>query len=139
MTQFREVGSGGHCFSPDTLDVEFGLGQTARVDTIEIRWPSGEVSVLNNVPVDQKIIVTEGQAGYKVAWRGINFPVEPRGKLATTLGHVKGTVLYQNYPNPFNPETWIPFQLAEDTDVSINIYSVNGKLVKTLRKKQAST
>ena len=40
--------------------------------------------------------------------------------------------LLQNYPNPFNPETWIPYQLAEDADVSINIYSVSGKLVKTL-------
>ena len=25
------------------------------------------------------------------------------------------TQLLANYPNPFNPETWIPFQLSQDT------------------------
>ena len=25
----------------------------------------------------------------------------------------------QNYYNPFNPETWIPYQLAVDTEVSL--------------------
>ena len=24
-------------------------------------------------------------------------------------------LLLQNYPNPFNPETWIPYQLSEDS------------------------
>ena len=42
------------------------------------------------------------------------------------------TVLLPNYPNPFNPETWIPYQLAEPTDVSMYIYSADGKLVRTL-------
>jgi hypothetical protein len=40
--------------------------------------------------------------------------------------------LLQNYPNPFNPETWIPYQLAEYADVAIRIYSVSGRLVRTL-------
>jgi len=42
------------------------------------------------------------------------------------------TMLFQNNPNPFNPETWIPYQLAEDTDVKIKIYNVTGKLVRRL-------
>ena len=42
------------------------------------------------------------------------------------------SMLFQNMPNPFNPETWIPYQLAEDTDVKIRIYNVTGKLVRTL-------
>jgi photosystem II stability/assembly factor-like uncharacterized protein len=39
-------------------------------------------------------------------------------------------VLMQNYPNPFNPETWIPFQLKEDSNVKIIIYSLAGELVR---------
>ncbi len=44
----------------------------------------------------------------------------------------KETALLPNYPNPFNPETWIPYQLAEPTDVTLHIYSVKGALVRTL-------
>ena len=42
------------------------------------------------------------------------------------------TRLLENYPNPFNPETWIPYQLATDTDVTITIYDVRGNLIRTL-------
>ena len=40
--------------------------------------------------------------------------------------------LLQNYPNPFNPETWIPYQLAEGSDVSIEIYDATGRLIRSL-------
>ena len=42
------------------------------------------------------------------------------------------TRLLSNYPNPFNPETWIPYHLANDTDVQISIYDINGALVRQL-------
>ena len=44
----------------------------------------------------------------------------------------KETALLPNYPNPFNPETWIPYQLEEPTEVSISIYAADGKLVRML-------
>lgn len=42
------------------------------------------------------------------------------------------TGLLANYPNPFNPETWIPYQLAHDSDVRIKIYDVHGQIIRTL-------
>ena len=42
------------------------------------------------------------------------------------------TELLRNYPNPFNPETWIPYRLAEEADVSLTIYDVNGALVRAI-------
>ena len=44
----------------------------------------------------------------------------------------KETALLANFPNPFNPETWIPYQLAKDADVTLHIYAVNGTLVRML-------
>ena len=44
----------------------------------------------------------------------------------------KQTALLPNYPNPFNPETWIPYQLAAPTDVTVSIYSADGRLVQIL-------
>lgn len=42
------------------------------------------------------------------------------------------SVLYQNIPNPANPETWIPFELSEDSDVTVRIYNAQGQLVRIL-------
>ena len=44
----------------------------------------------------------------------------------------KETMLLPNYPNPFNPETWIPYQIETDSNVSITIYNIKGMLVRTL-------
>lgn len=42
------------------------------------------------------------------------------------------TELLRNYPNPFNPETWIPYHLAQDADVKLTIYDVNGAVVRDI-------
>ena len=44
----------------------------------------------------------------------------------------KETTLLPNYPNPFNPETWIPYQLAQPANVTISIYAMDGRLVRSL-------
>ena len=41
--------------------------------------------------------------------------------------------LLANYPNPFNPETWIPFQLAQDSTVTAVIYDVTGKQIRMIQ------
>ena len=46
--------------------------------------------------------------------------------------NVAATKLLPNYPNPFNPETWIPYQLAATADVSMKIYDISGRLVRTI-------
>ena len=52
--------------------------------------------------------------------------------LATT-GEIPSTsMLLPNYPNPFNPETWIPYQLANSSNVAIIIYNVLGRPVRHL-------
>ena len=40
--------------------------------------------------------------------------------------------LLANYPNPFNPETWISYQLAQDTTVTAKIYDLTGKQIRTI-------
>ena len=42
------------------------------------------------------------------------------------------TTLLANYPNPFNPETWIPYQLAHNTEVTLTIYDIKGAVVQRL-------
>ncbi|MBK8489665.1 MAG: ASPIC/UnbV domain-containing protein [Saprospirales bacterium] len=57
--QVREVRS-GQSFSPmNSLTVHFGLGQNEQVDSLKIRWPSGTVTVLHDLPADSTYVVPE--------------------------------------------------------------------------------
>ena len=40
--------------------------------------------------------------------------------------------LDQNYPNPFNPSTIIPYGVDTNTNVSLIVYDILGRKVKTL-------
>jgi len=49
QTQIREVGASSSYLSQEALTQHFGLGTAARVDTLEILWPSGGRQVLTNL------------------------------------------------------------------------------------------
>ena len=46
--------------------------------------------------------------------------------------YVQKPKLLPNYPNPFNPETWIPYQLSEESTATVRMYDVGGHLVRTI-------
>jgi hypothetical protein len=56
----------------------------------------------------------------------IQTPALSKAKIPETLS------LMQNYPNPFNPETTIEFHLPEKSHVTLKIYSILGREVKSL-------
>jgi enediyne biosynthesis protein E4 len=61
--QIDEVRSGGSYYSQSDLRVHFGLGKTDHVDRIEVRWPSGQIDVLKNIPADRIVMIREGNPG----------------------------------------------------------------------------
>ncbi len=63
----------------------------------------------------------------------VRFEVDEGAAAAPTISLLPDdTQLLPNYPNPFNPETWIPYQLANSSDVHITIYDMKGIVVRTL-------
>ena len=98
------------------LMIETPPAETPGAKDVVLRNPNGEeVTLIGGFTYDDSLTV------------------EPKGKLLTSFGYVKQTRLLQNYPNPFNPETWIPYQLATEADVTIAIYDSGGQRVRTLK------
>jgi len=57
--QLQEVRSGGGYISQNDFRLHFGLGQATKIDTLEIRWPSGLVEKLESLRANQILLVKE--------------------------------------------------------------------------------
>jgi hypothetical protein len=60
MTQTDEVHSGGSYLSQNDLRLHFGLGSATKIDSIEVRWPSGAVDKTGPVEADHFYSILEG-------------------------------------------------------------------------------
>ena len=148
-----DVNEDGHVDVHDLILVIRALGQTApvnpradvnndgRVDKADLliivenlddlaipAAPAAMLPTLDPATLRAWIDVLHAEADDSIAYRKTLAIL--RGLLATVLP--QETALLSNYPNPFNPETWIPFHLAKDADVTLRIYAVDGQLVRTL-------
>src|SRR5256886_2130180 len=61
LVQFSEVRAGGSYLSSNDPRLHFGLGAEATMTEVEIRWPSGKIEVLNNIPADFIYTIIEGE------------------------------------------------------------------------------
>ncbi len=123
--QTQELICGTGFLGSDSLELEFGLGVGYPKGTITLEWPSGIVESYNFSYAYDLYIFTE--AGDVVT------SVEPHGKQFLTWGRIKTAEVFQNYPNPFNPETWIPYNLNEFSDVKVSIFTSNGELIRDFK------
>ena len=123
--QIREIASGSGYCSQNSLMAEFGLGDAAVVDTLQVIWPrllsNGQyhTTLMTQVPADTVLTITEGDDTAVVA-------VDDSPDIPVVCG------LYQSYPNPFNPSTTIRFTLPGTQHVRVNVYAVDGRHIANL-------
>ena len=60
-THVREIRSGGSYLSHNDTRAHVGLGPAIRIDSIEIRWPSGLVETAKGLDVDRFYVAEEGK------------------------------------------------------------------------------
>jgi hypothetical protein len=61
LKQIREVAGGGSYLSQSDLRAHFGLGESTKVDSVEIRWPSGLRQLFHDIAADRFYEVEEGK------------------------------------------------------------------------------
>ena len=148
-----DVNEDGHVDIHDLILVIRALGQTApvnprvdvnndgRVDKTDLliivenlddsaipAAPAAMLATLDPATLRAWIDVLHAEADNSIAYRKTLAIL--RGLLATVLP--QETALLANYPNPFNPETWIPYHLSKDADVTLTIYAIDGQVVRRL-------
>jgi hypothetical protein len=60
MRRWKQLVGGTSYFSASDKRLLFGLGTNETVDTIEVKWPSGQTSTIKNVKANQYITIKEG-------------------------------------------------------------------------------
>ena len=68
----KEVRSGDGYISQSDLRLHFGLGRSPRAEKIVIRWPSGLVETLSDLPANQYYVVREGSGVDQSKTRGVS-------------------------------------------------------------------
>src|SRR3984893_9235698 len=59
--QWQMLRSGSSYLSQSELVATFGLGGAAKVDSLEVQWPSGQVDKLSNINGNQTVTIEEGK------------------------------------------------------------------------------
>ena len=59
-TQVRAVGGAGGYLGYGDVRLYFGLGRAERVERVEVLWPDGAVTRLEDLPVNEVVVVKGG-------------------------------------------------------------------------------
>ncbi|KAA3610560.1 MAG: T9SS C-terminal target domain-containing protein [Calditrichaeota bacterium] len=108
--------------------------------TYPIGLTASDVAQAYGVSYDYSIVIDQGGIIQYSDWgantNAINSVIDNLLATATSVEQNSDTAdrfsLAANYPNPFNPSTTLAFTLEKSQRVSLKIYDLKGRLVKTL-------
>lgn len=133
-TEYEENNLGFNVYRSTSKD-----GQYARVNTALIKGNGNDSTTHEYSIVDDQ--VTEGQTYWYVV-EDVDFSGTANRSKPIKLAFGEPLpvqkqlparfALLPNYPNPFNPETWFPYELAEDAPVTFRVFNSRGQLVRQM-------
>jgi hypothetical protein len=114
-------------FQIERSSITAGIDTVVRVELIENTYE--DLNLVRNVEYSYRL------AAYDYAGNRSEF-TEPVSAILLSVDPLslipEVFALHQNYPNPFNPTTKIRYDLPIEKYVSINIYDVTGRKIKSL-------
>ena len=142
--------------STDFSRVWIGIDIAGLIDIPKLKWsklgPGGKIPIKDSVPLigapvgiytavlkcrDIPFFLADEDISFlePLAQEAFNFeivgPAADVDEVALAPSQAR-TFVSQNYPNPFNPDTWIPYGLAQDANITISIYNAKGQLIRIL-------
>jgi hypothetical protein len=88
--------------------------------------------IANNVPILKMYFLDVSLNETIMAFENIVINNASIGDMGENAVIAKNYEILQNYPNPFNPSTTIRFQMPTAANVTLKIFDINGRLVRTL-------
>lgn len=119
---FKETGRDTDTMDRREWDVRNLIGKTVHIDIADL-----SSATMGHINVDD--IVESGSNVGDAVGEGKS---KSRSHMAPSARTGYVTALGQNVPNPFNPATTIPFELAREAQVRLEIFDVGGRHVDTL-------
>lgn len=65
LLQMEERRSGGSYISQNDVRLHFGLEKKEKVESVDVRWPSGETESFTDIPLNSFIRITEGEGKWQ--------------------------------------------------------------------------
>ncbi|HPY96414.1 MAG TPA: carboxypeptidase regulatory-like domain-containing protein [Candidatus Cloacimonadota bacterium] len=95
-----------------------------------LELPAGTYSITASLPgyydtFIENVVIVEGEITQQ--------DIELEVIVATDTEMPSLQTKINNYPNPFNPNTTISFNIAEDSNVRLDIYNAKGQLIKNIK------
>lgn len=127
---------------PDWTPGQVCVDSTCFIDSIDVAVDAGQTATVG-VKIDPLFTGGIGQGDYRVTSLGdpsltslyvvtlVAF-VDPVGVDPFADGPIESVMLRQNVPNPVRGSTSIEYALPRESDMSLRIYDVTGRVVRTL-------
>ncbi len=117
----RQIVAGKGAGVQEPYAQHIGIGTAAKIDSVTIRWPLGNMETVKDVPIN---------AGKTI----VEYVYDPTA--AETPAQPTSVDLQQNFPNPFsrsrNAMTNIGYNLPASAVVKLDVFDLKGALVRTL-------
>jgi len=112
----QEVKAGRGVRQQSPYRLFFGLGANSSIDSVVVKWPNSNKEKFTGLAVNKMYTLTEG------------------GTVAVGVKEVNAiSAAIRVYPNPFTHETMFNYNLVQNSNVKLEVYSLMGELVAVLQ------